>query len=68
MTGVKMNCWCFIAILETIQQYVKQLTSGQFKNLIYKTLRLETIYNVYKEDLALNNLELIWNKNKPNQI
>ena len=48
----------------------KKKSSGSFKNLIYK-MYLQIIYLVYmyKEDLALNNQQLlICHKTKPNRI
>ena len=47
----------------------KRMSSGPFKNVIYKTC-LEIIYliYIYKKDLALNNLQwLICHKTKPKQ-
>ena len=46
------------------------MSSDSFKNIIYK-MCLEIIYiiYIYKEDLALNNLQwLIYHKAQPNQI
>ena len=48
------------------------MNSGSFKNVIYKIYKicLQTIYLIYmyKEDLALNNLQwLICHKTQPNQ-
>ena len=35
----------------------KQMISGSFRNVIYKPCVLQIIYDMYKEDLALNNLQ-----------
>ena len=44
------------------------MSSDLLKNAIYK-LCLQIIYNMYKEDLALNNLQwLIWHKTQPKLI
>ena len=33
------------------------MISDSFKNAIYKLFSLQIIYNMYKEDLVLNNLQ-----------
>ena len=60
-----LNCDCYIEILETIELCAKK-SSGSYKNIIYK-MYLQIIYLIYmyKEDLALNNLQwLICHKTK----
>ena len=46
----------------------KQMNFGSFKKYYRQTIHLQIIY-MYKDDLALNNLQwLICHKTKPNQI
>ena len=53
MTDVKLNCYCCIAILETIELCAKikqkRLSSGSFKNVIYK-ICLQITYLLPKPD------------------
>ena len=46
------------------------MNSGSFKYVINKMyLRIIYLINIYKYDVALNNLQwLIWHKTKPNNI
>ena len=63
-----LNCDCNVAILETIEAWEKY-NSASFKDVIKKmfTNPIFLIY-MYKEDLALNNLQwLICHKTQPNQ-
>ena len=65
-----LNCDYYIGILETIQLYAKGST-GLFKDVSKKYVYKSYKYSMYmyKEDLALNNLQwLICYKTKPNQI
>ena len=44
------------------------MSSGSFENVLYK-MSLQIICLIYKEDLALNNLQwLLSQKTEPNQI
>ena len=61
-----LNCDCYITIFETIYLCAEKI-SGSFKNIVYK-MCLQIIYliYVYKENLALNNLQwLIYHKTNP---
>ena len=45
------------------------MNSLLFKKCYLQTMCLQNIYNMYKEDLALNNIQgLIGHKTQPNQI
>ena len=35
---------------------VKKMTSGSFKNVVYKICSCDCLIHMYKEDLALNDL------------
>ena len=54
MTDAELNCFCYIAILETIWLFVS-------RKCVYKSY----LEYMYKDDLALNNLlGLIYHKNQ----
>ena len=78
---MKLNCYRYIAILETISLW--KMSSGSFKTVyqqnVYKTYVWYTItanqtksyilIYMYEEDFALDNLQwLICHKTQPNQI
>ena len=61
------NYILFIFIFPYIYIYIVQLTKSVYKCYLH-TIYLQTIYDMYKEDLSLNNLKwLIYLKTKPNQ-
>ena len=43
MNDVKSNCYCDIELLETIE--LKKMSSGSFKNVIYKSY----VFDIYVE-------------------
>ena len=53
-----LNCDCYIATLETILLCAKRkkMSTGSFKNVIYKNVFANHIFNIYtyKQDLAWN--------------
>ena len=46
MNDIILNCYCFIAIQETIWLFVKEKRSGSVKNVIYN-FRIQIIYIWY---------------------
>ena len=64
-----LNCDCYIAIRETILRRVETETLTRLKKLSIKRLQTPYLIYMFKQDLTLNNLQLlIFHETKPNKI